>query len=1312
MRIIQLVLFFCATLLPLVQPAQAQFTWTTNADNTLTITGYTGSGGAVSIPTNINGLTVTVIGEGAFYDCTSVTAVTFPGSVTNIGENAFAFCFSMASVTIPESVTVIGDGAFQYCASLTSAALPGGVTSIGGSLFEGCFSMASVTIPSGVTSIGNSAFASTGLTNVTIPSGVTNLGDSAFLDCANLGSVTIPASITNLLNDAFDGCTSLASLYFYGNAPAFGINVFEYDTNATAYYLRGAAGWGSTFDGLPAVLLNPGDIWYVWQGSPANGPGSTWGTAFQDIQSAIDAATAGDTVLVTDGVYATGARIVYGAVSNRVALCKPLNLQSVNGPGATIIQGGTATRCVYLTNGATLSGFTLTGGITLDSGPLTDVSGGGLYCESATALVSNCVMTSNTADIGGGVSGGTLNNCMLNNNSAGSSGGADSGTLNDCVLTANAANDGGGAGNCALNNCALIANAALLNGGGAEICALNNCTLAGNSACGAGGGVDGSTLNNCIAYHNAAPGDPNFTNSTLNYCCTTPLPGDGTNNITAEPQMADNFHLSADSPCIGAGSSNFSMGTDLDGLPWLNPPSIGCNEYYPDAAGNLTVSISSDYLAATPGFTLTFTADLMGDASSNLWDFGDGGTTSNQLFFVQHDWAGPGDYPVVFTAFNDDNPGGISATTIVHVAAQLIYYVDVNSTNPVVPYLSWDTAAAGIQDAVDAALPVSNSLVLVTNGLYQTGGRPVNGYSLTNRVTVAKPITVQSACGPLLTIIQGGQDPGDTNGNCAVRCVYLGSNAVLAGFTLTNGATMNDQFESFGFHLYMGGGVCGEVGASVSNCIITGCSASDMGGGFYGDGGYDGVSTNVLVSDCVMAGCNASSGGGAEGGILNDCTLSNNLATMGGGATYCVLSNCTLSANAALSGGNGSGGGVDSCALTNCVLSCNSADNSGGGAYQSTLNNCILSTNTAVYGGGGEQCTLGNCILTANSAIASQFAGGGGADSSVLNNCVLTSNWVGSSSSPGSVQRPKQPGPVPLMITSHEGGGADSSTLTNCTLMGNQADGGGGAASSTLNNCLVTDNSASYGGGVENSTLNNCTLTGNSASDPDNYGGAQQSTLNNCIAYYNTNGDYGWFSSLNYCCTAQLPDGGIGNITNEPGFVNCAVGDFHLQTNSPCINSGNNAYVTTATDFDGNPRIVGGTVDIGAYEYQTPTSIISYAWLQQYGLPTDGSADFAYTDGDLMNNYQEWIAGTDPTNPLSALTMISATPTNNPPGVVVTWQSVDTRTYYLQVSTNLSVQPIFSTIQTNIPGQSNTTSYTDTNATGPGPYFYRVGVVY
>ena len=84
--------------------------------------------------------------------------------------------------------------------------------------------------------------------------------------------------------------------------------------------------------------------------------------------------------------------------------------------------------------------------------------------------------------------------------------------------------------------------------------------------------------------------------------------------------------------------------------------------------------------------------------------------------------------------------------------------------------------------------------------------------------------------------------------------------------------------------------------------------------------------------------------------------------------------------------------------------------------------------------------------------------------------------------------------------------------------------------------------------------------------------------------------------------------------------------------------------------------------------------------------------------------------GTNPTNALSVLKMVAPAPTNNPAGLVVTWESVNTRTYYLQRSTDLAPQPAFATIQSNIVGQAGTTSYTDTNAVGSGRYCYRVGV--
>ncbi len=139
-------------------------------------------------------------------------------------------------------------------------------------------------------------------------------------------------------------------------------------------------------------------------------------------------------------------------MTNRVAVDKPLTVRSVNGPQFTLIRGyqvpGTingdgAIRCVYLTNGASLSGFSLTNGATrtvFDHPTYRESSGGGLWCESATAVVSNCTLTGNSAYYyGGGVFGGTLNHCRLTGNWATYGGGAYGGTLNNCMLSGNSA---------------------------------------------------------------------------------------------------------------------------------------------------------------------------------------------------------------------------------------------------------------------------------------------------------------------------------------------------------------------------------------------------------------------------------------------------------------------------------------------------------------------------------------------------------------------------------------------------------------------------------------------------------------------------------------------------------------------------------------------------------------------------------------------------------------------------------------------------------------------------------------------------------
>jgi hypothetical protein len=283
-------------------------------------------------------------------------------------------------------------------------------------------------------------------------------------------------------------------------------------------------------------------------------------------------------------------------------------------------------------------------------------------------------------------------------------------------------------------------------------------------------------------------------------------------------------------------------------------------------------------------------------------------------------------------------------------------------------------------------------------------------------------------------------------------------------------------------------------------------------------------------------------------------------------------------------------------------------------------------------------------------------------------------------------------------------------------LTGNRAGVfGGGASSCILNNCTLTGNTTyNYGGGTFGCTLNNCTLTGNSAG-PGSGGGAYGGTLNNCIVYFNTATNGANFSVsdfvavLNYCCTTPQPTDGVGNITNAPLFVDTnGWSNLRLQSDSPCINAGINSLVASATDFDGKPRIVGGTVDIGAYEFQAPISQISYAWLQQYGLPIDADTDASDLDGDGLNNWQEWHCATDPTNALSALRLLA--PFTTSANVTVSWHSVAGVNYFLERSTNLSQPLAFTSLATNIPGQSVTTTYADTDALGTGPFFYRVGV--
>lgn len=576
------------------------------------------------------------------------------------------------------------------------------------------------------------------------------------------------------------------------------------------------------------------------------------------------------------------------------------------------------------------------------------------------------------------------------------------------------------------------------------------------------------------------------------------------------------------------------------------------------------------------------------------------------------------------------------------------HYVDLDNGSPTSPYTSWITAATNIQDAVDAS--IAGDEIVVTNGLYNTGGRAVGTNIIVNRVAVDKAVVLRSANGPAVTTIQGYQLPGTTNGDGAIRCVFLTNGASLFGFTLTGGATRTNGNNSLE---QGGGGLCAaSLSSIVSNCVIVGNSAAQLGGGCRSGNLYN----------CVLAGNSGSMGGGSCFSTLTDCALSNNVASSRGGGAYSgSLTNCVITANSAANGNPGStasGGGAASCSvLFNCVLSRNYAEGGGGGIGDDSgfgsqrLYNCILSTNVATLGGGAWNARLMNCIVIGNRATV-----GGGA------HCVPY-----------------------------------GTSLTNCLIVGNVATGTGGGVNagypSILNNCTIVGNLAPRAGGI-NSTVS----------------GTLVAVANNCIVYSNvaTNGTNFLNGLYNFCCTTPSPANGIGNITNAPAFVDHATDDFRLQAASPCINAGNSSYLNADLDLVGNPRIAGDTMDIGAYEFQSPPSALSYAWAQQYGVPTDGAADFLDPDGDGMNNWQEWHCLTNPTNALSVLKLL--TPVGDVSGVTVSWPSVTGRTYWLERATNLGASPAFSTIASNLAGVGYTKSYLDANAVGQHLFLYRVGV--
>lgn len=506
--------------------------------------------------------------------------------------------------------------------------------------------------------------------------------------------------------------------------------------------------------------------------------------------------------------------------------------------------------------------------------------------------------------------------------------------------------------------------------------------------------------------------------------------------------------------------------------------------------------------------------------------------------------------------------------------------------------------------------------------------------------------------------------------NCIIRnntADYGGGmyslNSYPTGTTVTNCTFSGNVSNSQGGGMYISRGI-------MTNCVINGNIANSDGGGIYGGG--------IFITDCAISSNTSYGRGGGicgygrSGGyaLITACNISKNTSVLEAGGIRigrCDINDCTINENES----NGDGGGVVTMTdigpstISNCVISNNTSKGSGGGiltsSFQSivTITNCSFIGNNAVYSGGGLAAretagTVSHCTFSENSA-----ADGGGMSnlawsSQTVTNCVFTANVAdtyGGGMYNMQVSSPTVMNCIFAGNISLQSGGAicnimwSSPIITNCTLSANSADVSGGGM------CSISDN---------NSIVENCILWGNTSPS-----GAQICDMegsSTSVTYSDVQGgEAGVYQDPN--CTLSW---GPGNLDSNPCFIMSGYwdpngtpedinddfwvdGDYHLLSDSPCIDTGDPNYVIDPNehDIDGDNRIIGGRIDIGADEFVyigdfdfsgsvdfTDLSILALQWLQPPGTP---SADIAPSPPDGIVNFLDyavladhWLEGISP----------------------------------------------------------------------------------
>ena len=277
-----------------------KYYYTINADGkTATITNFRGPVDSkntgpynITIPTDLNYIPVTGIGNYAFYGRSALANVTIPQGITSIGDSAFLDCDTLISATIeegvptgtnmfngcdnlatvklPESLTTIATGSFASCPALNHVTIPDNVTTIGTSAFSLCNGLSDITLGRGLTTIGDFAFKNCdSLETIQLPSNLKKIGEEAFRECDILKSITLPDSVTDIGEAAFSTCPELESITIPENVTTIKSGTFDYCSKLTSITLpAGLTSFQDDLTGCLAGYLQATDIKTDENGQP------------------------------------------------------------------------------------------------------------------------------------------------------------------------------------------------------------------------------------------------------------------------------------------------------------------------------------------------------------------------------------------------------------------------------------------------------------------------------------------------------------------------------------------------------------------------------------------------------------------------------------------------------------------------------------------------------------------------------------------------------------------------------------------------------------------------------------------------------------------------------------------------------------------------------------------------------------------------------------------------------------------------------------------------------------------------------------